>query len=48
MTNMRALVRDRDISNLPAPTMSLAEFKELIGFDRMKNDQQQFYDVVGK
>ena len=48
MTNMRALVRDRDISNLPAPTISLAEFKELIGFDRMKNDQQQFYDVVGQ
>ena len=48
MVNMRALVRDREISNLPVPTMPLAEFKELIGFDRMENDQLHYYGVVGQ
>ena len=48
MVNMRALVRDRDISNLPVPTMPLADFKELIGFDRMENDQLHYYGVVGQ
>ena len=36
------------MTDLPCPTMPLAEFNELIGFDRMKNDQLRYYDVVGQ
>lgn len=48
MTNMRVLARERDMTNLPVPTMPLEEFRELIGFDRMKNDQLRYYDAAGQ